>query len=470
MAGRPVGRDRAAPRSRVEPRGGAGSAAHQLAAAGTLARGAGYGSHAGSQPVRELQRSLRRLGDRPGPVDGLYGPLTEGAVERFQQAHGLATDGVVGPQTKRRLLAQGAKRPVADTPRPTHMGQLVRKSPSGGNPAESATEQDPARSAPSAALSRAGPRLVRGRPDRAPRTARRLASAALLFGLRTYGRRVREATVNFGMVCAALLATFVIGAAAGAVFATQAAPDAGGEAFADSGALLAARGAPSHLRAREARELRREAQARGVRPAPKARRSAPRARVVVPPAPLRSPAPADSGRVAPRSPAPERQAVVQRPRAAPARASASTYTVQPGDALWRIAERHLARSSSVTEIAKQVQDLESLNRRPHRFGRPRRARGGRGTAAPVSALAETGVGAALRRLQTAASLQALFRDAAVALCESAGFERAAIFSLRGRSLVLESAHPSRRARARAAAARTVVARVGGVEAAPAASR
>jgi DNA-binding CsgD family transcriptional regulator len=60
----------------------------------------------------------------------------------------------------------------------------------------------------------------------------------------------------------------------------------------------------------------------------------------------------------------------------------------------------------------------------------------------VSALADIGVGAALRRLQTAASLEVLFRDAAVALCESAGFERAAIFSLRGRSLVLESAHPS----------------------------
>jgi LuxR family transcriptional regulator, regulator of acetate metabolism len=60
----------------------------------------------------------------------------------------------------------------------------------------------------------------------------------------------------------------------------------------------------------------------------------------------------------------------------------------------------------------------------------------------VSALADTGVGAALRRLQTAASLQALFRSATLALCESAGFERAAIFSLRGRSLVLESAHPT----------------------------
>jgi DNA-binding CsgD family transcriptional regulator len=60
----------------------------------------------------------------------------------------------------------------------------------------------------------------------------------------------------------------------------------------------------------------------------------------------------------------------------------------------------------------------------------------------VSALAETGVGAALRRLRPALSLERLFREATVALCESAGFERAAIFTLRGRSLVLECAHPS----------------------------
>jgi peptidoglycan hydrolase-like protein with peptidoglycan-binding domain len=332
------------------------SAPDQLADAGTLALGAGYGSHAGSQPVRELQRSLRRLGDRPGPVDGLYGPLTQGAVERFQQAHGLATDGVVGPQTKRRLLAQGAKQPVADTSRPTHMGQLARKSPSGGNPAESATEQDPARGAPSGARSRAGPASSKGVPTELLALLAALVSAALLVGLRTYGRRVREATVNFGMVCAALLATFVIGAATGAVFATQAAPDSGGEAFADSGTALAARGAPRQRAAHETQDVRREpqAQARGVRPAPKARRSAPRAQVAAPPAPVRSPGPVDSGRVQPLRPVPREPP--------PVRASPSTYTVQPGDALWPIAERHLTRGSSVTEIAKRVQDLESLNR------------------------------------------------------------------------------------------------------------
>lgn len=32
-------------------------------------------------------------------VDGYYGPLTEEAVKRFQEAHGLKVDGIVGPET-----------------------------------------------------------------------------------------------------------------------------------------------------------------------------------------------------------------------------------------------------------------------------------------------------------------------------------------------------------------------------------
>src|SRR4029453_12413168 len=64
-----------------------------------LARGTGYAVDGGSAPVRQLQRGLRNGAYEPGPVDGLYGPLTEGAVRRFQQAHSLTIDGVVGPQT-----------------------------------------------------------------------------------------------------------------------------------------------------------------------------------------------------------------------------------------------------------------------------------------------------------------------------------------------------------------------------------
>jgi peptidoglycan hydrolase-like protein with peptidoglycan-binding domain len=68
-----------------------------------LAYGAGYAADGGSTSVRELQRTLRSWAYAPGPVDGLYGALTEGAVRRFQQSHGLTSDGVVGPQTRAEL-------------------------------------------------------------------------------------------------------------------------------------------------------------------------------------------------------------------------------------------------------------------------------------------------------------------------------------------------------------------------------
>ena len=47
-----------------------------LVSAGVLRRGAGYGTEHGSAAVRGLQLRLRRLGFRPGPIDGLFGPLT----------------------------------------------------------------------------------------------------------------------------------------------------------------------------------------------------------------------------------------------------------------------------------------------------------------------------------------------------------------------------------------------------------
>lgn len=49
--------------------------------------------------VRYLQESLIKLGYTPGPVDGIFGPLTEGAVKKFQADHGLVVDGIVGPKT-----------------------------------------------------------------------------------------------------------------------------------------------------------------------------------------------------------------------------------------------------------------------------------------------------------------------------------------------------------------------------------
>ena len=49
--------------------------------------------------VRVLQSRLKAQGFDPGPVDGAFGSQTDQAVRLFQQASGLAVDGVVGQQT-----------------------------------------------------------------------------------------------------------------------------------------------------------------------------------------------------------------------------------------------------------------------------------------------------------------------------------------------------------------------------------
>ena len=84
---------------------------------GLLTTGDGYAHPQGSTRVRALQRRLRTLGLRPGPVDGFFGAATKAAVERFQHALGLQVDGIVGPRTRQalrrargrgRLLGRGA--------------------------------------------------------------------------------------------------------------------------------------------------------------------------------------------------------------------------------------------------------------------------------------------------------------------------------------------------------------------------
>ncbi|MBB4284734.1 lytic murein transglycosylase [Roseospira goensis] len=56
--------------------------------------------------VRALQGLLNRLGYDAGPVDGLVGPGTRGAIRRFQAAQGLPADGHADPDLLRRV--QGA--------------------------------------------------------------------------------------------------------------------------------------------------------------------------------------------------------------------------------------------------------------------------------------------------------------------------------------------------------------------------
>jgi peptidoglycan hydrolase-like protein with peptidoglycan-binding domain len=69
------------------------------------------------EEVTELQIQLRDLRYYTGPIDGDYGSLTEDAVRRFQEAQGLAVDGIAGPTT-RSAIANPATRP-APSPAPT---------------------------------------------------------------------------------------------------------------------------------------------------------------------------------------------------------------------------------------------------------------------------------------------------------------------------------------------------------------
>jgi peptidoglycan hydrolase-like protein with peptidoglycan-binding domain len=96
----------------------AAATAETPSSGGTVAIGTGFHKPGGSERVREVQRQLNRLGFNAGPVDGLFGPLTDAAVRRFQADGGIAVDGAVGPQTlrkvrssirqKERLLARGS--------------------------------------------------------------------------------------------------------------------------------------------------------------------------------------------------------------------------------------------------------------------------------------------------------------------------------------------------------------------------
>jgi hypothetical protein len=217
-----------------------------LVSAGLLGRGAGYGTENGSAAVRGLQLRLRRLDFRPGPIDGLFGPLTQGAVTRFQVARGLPGDGVVGPDTRARLLT----RPVGREGRPAGSSRPDPPTRDRSAPEQRTPDRPPAVDAPPArdrAPDTGGaPRVPAAEPQPseglAPGVAAglgALAMAVLLVGAWLLVSRRRRGTaaghraerdrqpatgLRLGMVCAALLAVFAMGAAAGALFATQASP------------------------------------------------------------------------------------------------------------------------------------------------------------------------------------------------------------------------------------------------------
>jgi peptidoglycan hydrolase-like protein with peptidoglycan-binding domain len=77
--------------------------------AGAVRRGDGRAGRDGSQRVKELQRRLRSLGYRPGPVNGVFGKRTQAAVGWFQHKHQLPLTGVVTVGTLRHIRAAQAE-------------------------------------------------------------------------------------------------------------------------------------------------------------------------------------------------------------------------------------------------------------------------------------------------------------------------------------------------------------------------
>jgi peptidoglycan hydrolase-like protein with peptidoglycan-binding domain len=61
-----------------------------------------------SSPARqpfllEAQRALRDLGYDPGPIDGIFGPRTRAALEKYQTTERLPATGVLDGLTLERL-------------------------------------------------------------------------------------------------------------------------------------------------------------------------------------------------------------------------------------------------------------------------------------------------------------------------------------------------------------------------------
>ncbi|MBK0401266.1 peptidoglycan-binding protein [Limibaculum sp. M0105] len=85
----------------------------------------GTSQHA--MPVADAQSGLARLGFKPGPVDGIYGPRTRNAVMDYQRMRGLQVTGQIDQDFARSLDAEIAALPRRPAPKTTDVARAPAK-------------------------------------------------------------------------------------------------------------------------------------------------------------------------------------------------------------------------------------------------------------------------------------------------------------------------------------------------------
>jgi peptidoglycan hydrolase-like protein with peptidoglycan-binding domain len=65
----------------------------------TMSKASTKQANSGSQQVKTVQTSLKKMGLYTGAIDGVYGAKTRSAVMKFQRSKHLKADGIVGTKT-----------------------------------------------------------------------------------------------------------------------------------------------------------------------------------------------------------------------------------------------------------------------------------------------------------------------------------------------------------------------------------
>jgi hypothetical protein len=82
----------------------------------------------GDWRISQAQERLKAAGFHPGPIDGVLGPRTQEALQRYQASRGLPTTGVLDEETRQALLTRAPRRVDGEAPQESWL-----KAPPGGN-------------------------------------------------------------------------------------------------------------------------------------------------------------------------------------------------------------------------------------------------------------------------------------------------------------------------------------------------